>query len=329
MSIRSGARRQMPHRSSPAVAPLFSRRELLRLMSMVTLLILIGMTIQQARLTEQNDNAPVATKSDQAFAETVIPGPNDTQAFEESEAKQQFLAVSDKSPLAAEEMPSYWRLMRWSRTQTFDQMSERAHRDRYFTHLGQAPEEHRGELIELKVSLRRSVSFKAPKNSAGVEVVYEAWGVTDESRGNFYCLVFSDKPPELPIHPDIHEEARFVGYFHKLVSYEDPMEKTRWAPVLIGRLQWRENAARVALQQSRHSWSYWLWGSLIGIGGLVVWTNRYLERGRELFDRSPETDHASIEQWLDNGLGEDHSSLENLPWLEDREKVDARSPESS
>ena len=314
----------MASRHQAAVPPLFSRRDLFRLVSMVTLLTLIGMTIYQTRQEKREDDAPLATKSEEAIVETLVTGPNDTQAFQETEAAAQFEAVSDKTPLAAEEMPAYWRLMRWSMTQTFDELWERAHKDRYLTHLAQAPEKHRGELIALKLSLRRSASFEAPKNSAGAKTVYEAWGVTDESRGNFYCLVFYDKPPELPIHPDVHEEAQFVGYFHKLLSYQDPMDKTRWAPLLIGRIRWRENAARVALVQTRHVWSYWLWGSLAVTVMVAVWTNRYVERGRALLTRPQEVDHASIEHWLDTGLVEDETHTNDAVWPpEDDSQMDS------
>ncbi len=287
--------------------PLFSRRDSLRFLSMLTLLILIGMTIYQTRQEKRADDAPLATKSDVEFVETAVPGPNDLQALEETQAKDLFQAVTDKSALAAEEMPAYWRLMRWSMTESFDDLWERAHKDRYFTHLAQAPEQHRGELVGLKLSVRRTASFPAPRNSAGAKTVYEAWGVTDESRGNFYCLVFYDKPPELPIHPDVHEEVQFVGYFHKLLTYQDPLDKTRWAPLLIGRLRWRENPARVALQQTRHVWSYWLCGALAVIAVVVVWTNRYLERGRAMLTPPQEVDHSTIEGWLDTAMMGDTS----------------------
>lgn len=279
---------------------------------MVTLLVLIGMTIYQTRREKQQDTAPLATRSDEAFVETLASGPNDLQALEETQAEHLFQAVTDKVPLAAEEMPAYWRLMRWSMTQKFDDLWERSHKDLYLTHLAEAPQKHRGELVGLKLSLRRSASFVAPQNSAGAKTVYEAWGVTDESRGNFYCLVFYDKPPELPIHPDIHEEARFVGYFLKLLAYQDPMDKTRWAPLLVGRLRWAENPARVALQRSRHVWSYWLWGSLAVVAVVAVWTNRYLEGSRALLTPPQDVDHASVEKWLETGMTESGPTSDKL-----------------
>lgn len=301
--------------SSTPSQPLFSRRDSFRFMSMLTLLVLIGMTIYQTRQQMRQDTTSQATKSDAEFVETLLSGPNDLQALEESQANEQFQAVSDKAPLAAEEMPAYWRLMRWSMTQSFDELWERAHKDRYLTHLAETPEKHRGELVGLTLSLRRTTSFTAPQNSAGAKTVYEAWGVTEESRGNFYCLVFYDKPPELPIHPNVHEEARFVGYFHKLLTYQDALDKTRWAPLLIGRLKWRENPARVALEQTRHIWAYWLVGALLLMPVVVIWTNRYLDRGRTLLMPLQEVDHASIERWLETGVAADASPTE-MPELD-------------
>ena len=295
----------MPFNPHAPVPPLFSRRDLFRLASMVTLLTLIGLTIYQTRQEKRDDTAPLATKSEAAFVETLVSGPNDLQALQATEATEQFQAVSDKTPLTAEEMPSYWRLMRWSMTQTFDELWERAHQDRYLTHLGQTPEKHRGELIALKLSLRRSASFEAPKNSAGVKTVYEAWGVTDESRGNFYCLVFYDKPPELAIKPNIHEEATFVGYFLKQFTYEDAMGVKRWAPLLIGRLHWRENLARTALRRQHNDGYLWQWlivaVAVVVFGVAWKWTR---PSGSQSLDATALPDHAAIERWLEDGAPE-------------------------
>ena len=65
-------------------------------MSMLTLLVLIGMTIYQTRQQIREDTAPQATKSDAEFVETLVSGPNDLQALEETQAGILFQAVSDK-----------------------------------------------------------------------------------------------------------------------------------------------------------------------------------------------------------------------------------------
>lgn len=249
-----------------------------------------------------DDSAPEEKKSE----ETLVSGPNDQQPFEHSQAEYLFQAITDKEPIAREEMPAYWKLMRWSMTQSFDELWERSRKDLYFTHLAEAPEKYRGELIGLKVSLRRALAHEAEeKNSAGAKQVYEAWGVTNESRSGLYCLVFYDKPAELAIQPSIHEEATFVGYFLKQFTYEDAMGTKRWAPLLIGRLRWRENVTRSALRRQRTNGDYWQWliigGAALVIGVAWKWTRP--SRGQSS-DATAPPDHAAIERWLDAGAPE-------------------------
>jgi hypothetical protein len=109
------------------------------------------------------------------------------------------------------------------------------------------------------------LSHEAPQNSADVKTVYEAWGWTEESRSFPYLVVFSDLPPQMPLGPDIHEEAVFVGYFMKIMSYQ-AYDAARGAPLLVGRLQWIPNPARAALQDQGSD--YFL-PTAIG-GGLLV-----------------------------------------------------------
>lgn len=336
----------------------FPRRELFRLMSMMMLLAVVGMTMYRARdpgmwkwLADdvREDDAKVEITSDKAeakvgsdqsdsdkdngdrFVETLMTGPNDLQPFEQSQADYIFQAISDKAPLAAEEMPAYWKLMRWSMTENFDDLWNRAHKDRYFTHLAEAPQKHRGELIGMKVSLRRSLAHEASENSAGAKQVYEAWGVTNESRTGLYCLVFYDKPPELPLSPSIHEEAQFVGYFLKLFAYEDAMGTSRWAPILIGRLRWRENPVRSSLKRQREEQELLPW--VIGGAAIVVlfvglWTRSYLRAG-QLLQAEGEVDHAAIEQWLETNTDSgDDGAASGTGWTEFVESVDEPQPAS-
>lgn len=299
-----------------------------RLVRMVVMLWVVGMAIYWARdpgmwkwLADDvqdeaaappklnQDSAPAEKKND----ETLVTGPNDRQPFEQSQAEHLFQAITDKEPIAREEMPAYWKLMRWSMTESFDDLWERSRKDLYFTHLAEAPHKYRGELIGLKVSLRRALTHETEENSAGAKQVYEAWGVTNESRSGLYCLVFYDKPPELAIQPSIHEEATFVGYFLKQFTYEDAMGKKRWAPLLIGRLHWRENLTRSALRRHRHNGNHWQW--LIVAGAVVVlavaW-KRTRPSHRQGLDVTAPPDHAAIESWLDAGAPEDPSRFDGI-----------------
>lgn len=308
-----------------------------RLVRMLVMLWVVGMAIywtrdpgmwkwladdvqdEAAAPAKLNQDSPPAEKKNN---ETLVTGPNDQQPFEQSQAEYLFQAITDKEPIAREEMPAYWKLMRWSMTESFDDLWERSRKDLYFTHLAEAPHKYRGELIGLKVSLRRALTHEAEENSAGAKQVYEAWGVTNESRSGLYCLVFYDKPPELAIQPSIHEEATFVGYFLKQFTYEDAMGKKRWAPLLIGRLRWRENLTRSALRRQRQGGNHWQWlivaGAVVVLG--VAW-KRTRPSHRQGLDATAPPDHAAIESWLDAGAPEDPARFDGI--LADWEGSDA------
>jgi hypothetical protein len=97
--------------------------------------------------------------------------------------------------------------------------------------------------------------------------VFEAWGATDDSKTFPYCLVFPEKPSQMPLGDDLTEEARFAGYFLKNMKYTDKLGKMRRAPLLIGRIQWQENPGRKAYEAARTNapWEFW-----VVIGGFAA-----------------------------------------------------------
>lgn len=342
--------------------PVFPRRDLFRLMSMMMLLVVIGMLMFRTRdpamwrwlANDVSDNDATAAQpqsvplssekdagSDKAaedknkFVETMLTGPNDQQPFEQSQAEYLYQAVSDKTPMAAEDMPAYWKLMRWSMTQSFDDLWQRARKDFAYTHLAEDPERLRGNLIALKVTIHRCLKHDAPQNSQGLDEIYQADAVTNESRTGLYSLVFYDQPPQLPLGM-VHEQAVFVGYFLKLYSYEDAMGKQRWAPILIGRLRWRENLVRTALRGDRSQKFVWPWmlGCVAVVGLIMLWTKRYLAFGQVLAREPQPVDHAAIENWLESGASAAESDLDEQTadpeelWAEDSDTDEELRPES-
>lgn len=256
---------------------------MLRILSMVFMLGVLSMMYQRAAdphswkwlaaLDEENVPARPAAVVEAVHAQAdlpVVPPAEQEQALaldpdERDAAREEFQAVSDRTPLDAPEMASYWRLVRWSRSQPFAELEKRARHDLVFTNLWEQPEKYRGELIQLRLHIKRVLSHEAPENPADVKTVYEAWGWTDESRSFPYLVVFSELPPEMPLGPDIHEEAVFVGYFHKIMSYQ-AYDAARGAPLLIGQLKYQRNEAREALRH-RDDGSFW---PAAAIGGTVV-----------------------------------------------------------
>jgi hypothetical protein len=116
-----------------------------------------------------------------------------------------------------------------------------------FTQLWEQPDQYRGERLQLRLHIKRALSHEAPANPADVKRVYEAWGWTEESRSFPYLVVFSELPPQMTLGPDIQEEAVFVGYFLKLMSYQ-AYDAPRAAPLLVGQLQRLEDPAHAMLQ---------------------------------------------------------------------------------
>ncbi|MBC8114493.1 MAG: hypothetical protein H7062_08960 [Candidatus Saccharimonas sp.] len=169
--------------------------------------------------------------------ETIVPGPNHKDEDEMVAAQRNFEYVIDKAPLKSREMDAYWRLMAWSRTEPFADLEKQARRDVPFTLLWEQPERYRGQPIRLRMHARRVLEHDKPENSLGLANVYEAWGPTDESGSLLYAVVIPERPDRLPIGDDIRGEIVFVGYFLKIMFYEDKLGKPRGAPLLIGRAQ--------------------------------------------------------------------------------------------
>jgi hypothetical protein len=214
-----------------------------RLVSMIMALVVLGMLYYRFRdpatwsvITSENDvatttNPPPLTTPE---PETVIPGPNDQDDNELANIQAMFEFVTDRAPLKSREMDAYWRLMDWSRTQPFAEQEQRARQDVPFTQLWEQPERYRGQLVRLRMHVRRVLQYDAPGNPSGIAKVCEAWGWTDESRSYPYVVVFPEPAAGLPIGTDVRTEIVFVGYFLKVMTYT-AFDNPRGAPLLVGR----------------------------------------------------------------------------------------------
>ena len=133
------------------------------------------------------------------------------------------------------------------------------------TNFVETPQKLRGTPVQLRLRLTRSFWHSPdPNNPAGVSRIFLKAGVTpDESRTNPYCVVFADRPGEMPIGPHISEDVTLLPrLFHSnLVPDEAGDEKHRSAPLLIGRLEWHPTHS-AGKHPSRAS--SWLWPGIMG-----------------------------------------------------------------
>ena len=157
-------------------------------------------------------------------------------------------AVDDKDVLRPEEMAAYWRLMRWVQEQPKkEDLLARVRPGITFSHFFEHPNRYRGQLVKLKIRVSRATAHETEENgnSLGIERVYDLWGTTEESGYNPYALAVADLPADFPLGHGIQEDVTFVGYFFKLLAYKAHDDKTRAAPLLIGRIIWHPTVVPV------------------------------------------------------------------------------------
>jgi hypothetical protein len=197
--------------------------------------------------------------------------------------------------------------MKWARSLSFAEMEERAKRDVPFSDLFQFPEEHRGELIRLRLHVRRITAGKAPENSAGVKMMYDLWGVTDESRSNFYAVACAELPPEIPVSTDAYSEVVFVGYFLKVLGYDAGDLKERGAPMLIGRVRTVKGGKTIAQLRTEGLLAMVAIGVAVIVAALILvalWRITRKKGRSSLPVTIPSRSSADVEAWLEN-TGED------------------------
>ena len=249
-----------------------------------------------AQVAPADNHQNAAPTADPAAADTVAPAATDLDRTEWDKAQNLFQALSDRTALAPEEMPAYWRCMKWSRAQTFAEMEHRAASNVAYTRLFEQPEKYRGRLVRLRLHVKRILDWDAHENSAGVKHVYEAWGGTEQSNA-LYLTVFSELPAGMKVGEELHEEGLFVGYFLKDMGYQ-AFNKNRSVPLLVGRMH-RVAGAAPAPFVARSDWN-WLWAIAVVfvlIGFSTAWLRFRRSRRTPVAVSSP-TDEAEIEEWF-------------------------------
>ncbi|MGE3317133.1 MAG: hypothetical protein AB7O26_18605 [Planctomycetaceae bacterium] len=299
------------HLRGPA-ANYFPGGAMFRVGSMICCLLILGMIYSHAKNPQTwrwlvNDREPVAQKesgqdeavkkSAPAPMETIVLGPTDDDPEESKAAQPQFDIQTDRAPLAATEMPAYWTAMRWARAQSFDDLSRRARENVRYAELWEQSDEFRGDLLKLRVHIRRVISYDAPENSAGVAKVYEAWGWTDDSKSFPYILVFSELPSGMKVGAEVHEEGVFVGYFLKTMLYT-AYDANRAAPLLVGRLRHITSPTipRRSASGTSDFWTTVAGGAIVLIVGWFVF--RYFRRTKYAAELQPPVNEAALEDWL-------------------------------
>jgi hypothetical protein len=284
-------------------------------MTMVLMLLVVGMLMYRsadpnmwkwfATAPEKADKAPGPKRAEPADPE--IAHPRGTDRVEKQEIENELSLVEDKTELGKLELPAYYRMLEWSHRHSFEDLRQHAATDVRFKQIWAEPEKWRGQLVELRLHVRDVTQWDLENPTEGVETVYEAIGWTEESGSNPYLVVFAELPEGMQIGSDIREEITFVGYFLKLMYYKSRDNKSRAAPLLIGRVIRHENVAanfRKA-EDTKNRGEFWI---TIAVGGVLI--VMMIISGSRIFRRrkpaaaargeTPPEDAAAMDDWLIN-----------------------------
>ncbi len=281
----------------------FSSRELMRMVSGILILGIVGMMYVQTRKSAawtsiaSEDEAQESNSPQAPWQERLVPNAGHADQEQIQGLRKDLLAITDNAPLAAEEMAAYWRMFRWAYAIPGEELRKQARTDLLFTHLFQNAEKYRGELVDVRVHVRRLAQHEAPKNSAEVGTVYEAWGAdrgfTDISLLSGVCRLTSGyEDRNLPFF-----DARFVGFFLKKLAYEDATGSKRSAPLLIGRVVYDTRIAIQALPSKSWLTTPWIVGLCMSFIAVIVFCPA-LARTAPRRPPLPSNDDATVESFL-------------------------------
>lgn len=185
------------------------------------------------------------------------------------EAQEEFQAIYDgQLRMRPEEWNAFKRVLAWVYFQPAETLLKRATRNVPYDDFLSEPGKHRGKIYALNLNMKLCRRFPEPVD--GDLTLYEAWGVTQQSKTFLYDAIILDPPKGFPISDtaEISEKATVVGYFFKVQGYKPgrakPNAPPELAPMFIGRLVWKP------VQPVSSSTTEWYLGAIVGGAAVVV-----------------------------------------------------------
>ncbi len=192
--------------------------------------------------------------------------------------------VTDRTDLSFDESPAYYGILahvrrvplpalnaaarelqrqRWQSSPRFRDRSEAEFP--LFADLIEHPEEYRGQPVTLSGHLIRLVTYPAGPNDEGIDTLYEAWLVTDDSQQHPSTVICTEIPEGMPIGEELIDGVSVTGYFFKLRTYPSRDRKTRFAPMILARtMTWRPPP------DARFGWALSPLQLYVGVAAVVV-----------------------------------------------------------
>ncbi len=153
-------------------------------------------------------------------------------SFDESPAYYGILAHARSVPLPALEAAA--RELRRRRWQSSPRFRDRPEAEfPLFVDLIEHPEAYRGQPVTVSGHTIRLVTYPAGPNDEGIDTLYEAWLVTDDSQQHPTTVICTEIPQGMPIGEELIDGVSVTGYFFKLRTYPSRDRKIRFAPLIL------------------------------------------------------------------------------------------------
>jgi hypothetical protein len=155
--------------------------------------------------------------------------------------ESQYAAVTDGTEsIGPEEMPAYWKLIKFVQDTPFEKLSTRpAAPDRLYA-LRSEPSRHRGAGSEFTLAVRRVLAYPIPANGADADRLYEVWGWDEQNPGELIVAIVPQLPETFSTGEQVAFRATFRGLFFKLQGYRVAAlpsgDRFRTAPLFVGRM---------------------------------------------------------------------------------------------
>jgi hypothetical protein len=315
---------------------MFRGSERIRLITMLGTLCILGMIIYSSLNSRAGRSVADRPETERAQAaaekleitaklpdsETVASGPTEEDPDEVMEAKNEFQALTDGTlRIGKLEMPAYRRVFSWVESQTYDQMKQRADRRVSFDDLMRSPDEFRGKLIHLNLTV--NLVRECTDKSLSPEPLYELWGPTDKSGTWLYCVISPDVPAGIPVGEKIDESVKVEGYFFKLQGYlpggAKPHDSPLKAPFVIGRAKWPAVPGTKSVATDNR-WLYYAAAIFVLVGFFFslaqFFSRRSTREHRAQLDQYKRQRHSTSSQ-EDESLDDDESATGDLPIAND------------
>jgi len=152
--------------------------------------------------------------------------------------EEDLAAIRDDEPFRKAEHPAWFKLFGVLQTEDQVSLDERSIGPVTFIQLYRQPKEYRGELVELRGTLRRSEPLPAPPNDHGIESYYRTWVFPDDNPSNPIVVYTLSVPDGFPSGMTLVEKVELQGFFFKRWPYV-ATDAIRTAPVVLAsELDW-------------------------------------------------------------------------------------------